>query len=516
MRHRTKLTTALVAGLVAVPAQAAGPAHRTVLLSTTTDGAPLAQPVEGAVLSGNGAAVAFATTSPAFATGDVNGGILDVFRADTAGGGRALVSQAYDGLGANGPSASPSISGNGVTVAYTSLASNLVLGDTNDSADVFASTRGGTTELVSVAADGGPANGPSSAPDISADGRIVAFVSSATNLVAGDTNGQPDVFIRDLAARTTKRMSVSSTGEQGDGASASPAINADGTAVAFSSSARNLVPKDTNKAADVFVRDADGTERVSVSTDDVQQDRAIAAPFRAAPDISGDGRYVVFDTDATSLSASDTNERTDVYLRDRRSRRTTLVSASSVNVQGNNDSITPRITPNGRFVTFESFATNLVPQDGPREDLFVRDLRAGTTSLINATDSGARRQPEPVKQLLQTAQISDDARTAIFVSAAPNILGTGGAPPSRELFRRDLLAPTVKAVGKPLRTRSMIHLTVKGSDPAAKRFLCRFDQAVAFPCGPRIAVRRDAGKLLRIRAGGPGLLWSPAIIVPLG
>jgi Tol biopolymer transport system component len=517
MRHRTKLTTALVAGLVVVPAQAAGIAHRTVLLTAAPGGAPLAAPVDSAALAGNGAAVAFATSAPSFVPGDVNGGITDVFRADIGGADRRLVSEAYDGTGANGPSGTPAISDNGLTVAYASLASNLVPGDTDDAEDVFVRTRDGATQLVSVAADGGPANGGSSEPDISADGRIVAFTSTASNLVPGDTNGRADVFVRDLARQTTKRVSLSSTGEQGDGASSSPALDADGSAVAFESSARNLVPDDTNKAADVFVHEAGGvTERVSVSTSGKQQDRAIAAPFRAAPDISGDGRYVVFDTDATSLSASDTNARTDVYLRDRRRRRTTLVSASSLNVQGNNDSITPRITPNGRFVTFESFATNLVPQDGPREDLFVRDLRAGTTALVNATDSGARRQPEPVKQLLQPALVSDDARTAVFISGASNIIAPAAAPPSRELFVRRLAAPKVRAVAPAKRSGGMVRLRVTANDPAAKRFLCRVDQAVAFNCGPRISVRRTAGKLLRIRAGGPGMLWSAAIVVPLG
>ncbi|UTI62621.1 hypothetical protein NBH00_14770 [Paraconexibacter antarcticus] len=519
MQPHTKLaTTALLAvALLTAPAAAATVPHRTVTLSTSIFGAPLTQPVLDAVLSGNGAAIAYTTAAPDAALGDLDGAIPDVFRQDTNGTGRSIVSEAFDGTGANGASLSPSISGNGLTIAFTSLASNLVLGDTDGQPDVFVRTRGGATQLVSVAVDGGPANGPSFEPDVSADGRFVAFTSLASNLVAGDTNGVADVFVRDLALRTTRRVSVSSTGEQGTRPSSGPAIDADGGSVAFQSSARNLVPDDTNHAADVFVHDAGGvTERVSVATSGKQQDRAIAAPFRSAPDISGDGRYVVFDTDARSLSAQDTNERTDVYLRDRRRKRTTLVSASSLNVQGNNDSITPRITPNGRFVTFQSFASNLVPQDGPREDLFVRDVRAGTTSLINATDSGARRRSEPVKQLLQTAQLSDDARTAIFISAAPNIVSPLPAPPSRELYLRRLQPPTVKSVGKATRSGGRLRLRVSADDPLATRFLCRVDDAVPFACGPRVAVRRTAGRNLRIRAGGPGMLWSRAITVPLG
>lgn len=518
MRRRMMLVPALVVGVAAAPAFAVSVDHRTRLLSTTATGAPLAQPVTGAALAGNGAVVVFTTTAPDAVPGDRNGAIADVVREDVKGGQRALVSEGYDGGGANGSSGSPSISGNGLVVAFSSAASNIEPGDDNHADDVFARARGQAAELVSVAADGGPANGPSSQPDISADGRIVAFTSSASNLVAGDTNGRPDVFIRDLARHSTRRVSVSPSGGQANGASSAPAINADGSAIAFESGATNLVAGDTNGVDDVFVHDTRGrTERVSVASDGTQQDQAVASPFRAAPDISADGRRVVFDSDATTLAPGDTNQRTDVFLRDRLHGRTTLVSASSLNVEGNNDSITPRITPNGRFVTFQSFASNLVPKDGPREDLFVRDLRGATTALITATDSGARRQPEPVKQLLQTAQIADDARSALFISASSNIQAPQApAPPSRELFLRRLDAPTAKVVSPPVRRGGVVRLVVGADDPVATRFLCRVDEAVAFACGPRIAVQQRAGKLLRIRAGGPGMLWSPAIRVPLG
>lgn len=516
-RRRAALVLAAASGVLAIPASATVIPHRTIPLSVTTTGTPLDGPAGDAALSGAATVAAFATTATNFVDDDHNGAIADVMTIDLPSGRRRLVSEAIDGAGANGASSSPALSGSGLRVAFVSDASNLVEGDSNGVADVFVRDRDGAMVRASVADDGSEADGPSSQPDISADGRIVTFTSSATNLVPDDTNGQPDVFVRDLDRGTTRRVSVSSTGEQATGPSSAPAIDADGSAVAFESSAANLVAGDTNGVADVFVHGSDGrTERVSVSTTGVQQDKAIAPPFAAAPDISGDGRFVVFDSDARTLYSGDTNSRTDVYLRDRRRKVTTLVSASSLNVQGNNDSITPRITPNGRFVTFQSFASNLVKGDGPREDVFVRDLRGGTTALVEATDSGARRQPEPGPgQLLQRAPISDDGRSALFLSGATNMTATATLGP-RRLFLRTLLAPSLRISGPVRHTGGELRLRVAADDPAATRFLCRVDHAVPFYCGPQVSVRRTAGRVLSIRAGGPGLLWSAAKKLPLG
>lgn len=517
MRRTVVSLLAFAGGLALVPAaSAAPPAHRTFPLTLTPFGAPLDGAVSDPALAGDATAAAFVTTATTFTAQDPNGPVADVMRIDLPSGVRRRVSEAFDGSGANGPSRSPTISASGLTVAFVSDASNLVSGDTNGVADIFVRNRDGATVLVSAAPDGSPANGPSSQPDISDDGRFVAFTSSADNLVPGDTNGVDDVLVRDLARGTTRRASVSSAGAQADGESSAPAIDADGGVVAFDSEATNLVTGDTNRVGDVFVHDADGsTDRVSISTKGGQQDRAIAAPFRSAPDISGNGRFVVFDTDASRLYRLDTNKHTDVYLRDRRKGTTTLVSASSVNVQGNNDSITPLITPNGRFVSFQSFASNLVPTDGPREDLFVRDLRSGTTSLVNATDSGAVRAPEPGPgQLLQRAPIASDGRSAVFLSAAANVTPVTSTAPIG-LFARNLTAPAVGISGHVARLGSVVRLKVTADDPAARQFLCRVDQGQPFYCGPRITLKATAGRVLSVRAGGPGMLWSAAKSVPL-
>ena len=170
----------------------------------------------------------------------------------------------------------------------------------------------GTTRRVSISSTGTQANDASDSPSISADGRYVAFHSDATNLVAGDTNGASDIFVRDRQAGTTTRVSVSSAESQGNDDSYNPSISADGRSVAFQSDASNLVANDTNGTSDIFVRDrqAGTTRRVSISSTGTQGNNN-----SDAPSISADGRYVAFPSDATNLVANDTNGTSDVFVR---------------------------------------------------------------------------------------------------------------------------------------------------------------------------------------------------------
>lgn len=514
MRAPTVLALTVAVGLLALPTADAGPPHRTILLTASAPGVPLDAAVSDAVYAGAGTGAAFVSTSSSF-TDDPNGAVPDVMAIDIPSGRRRLVSKAADGTAADGPSGNPAISANGNAVAFTSDADNLVPDDTNEQRDVFVAGHDGSISRVSVGVDGSEANGPSSQPDLSRDGHLVVFTSSASNLVPDDTNGQADVFLRDLSRGTTRRISVAADGRQGTGSSGAPAISDDGSTITYESSSSELVPNDTNGVADVFVRTSGGAvERVSISSSGAQQDKAITAPFVSTPDISADGRFVVFDSDATTLYAGDKNRRTDIYLRDRRRKTTTLVSASSLNVQGNNDSVTPQITASGRFVTFQSFASNLVPDDGPGEDLFVRDLRSGTTALINATDSGVRRGREPGGTLLQRAPIGDDGRSATFLSAAPDVVAPASPRPV-QLYFRVLTAPSLDLNGPIVRRKGVLKLRLKTDDPAAKRYLCRVDRARPYYCGPRISVRATAGRVLSVRAGGPGMLWSAAQSVVL-
>jgi Tol biopolymer transport system component len=469
---------------------------------------------ENPALSPTGKGIAFDTSATNLAPGDTNGPVRDVVAIDGTTGQRRLVSG-----GGNGPSTDPAIAAGGQIVAFVSEASNLVPGDMNGVGDIFVRDGDGPIRLVSVGLGGAPANRPSSEPDISRDGRFVVFTSAASNLVPGDTNGRTDVFRRDLLTGRTIRVSVTNRGAQANDASSAPAISADGNVVSFASRASNLVGHDTNHVPDVFVRDIrrHRTERVTVSTSGVAQNRAVIAPFTQISDVSRDGRFVVFDSDATNLVPHDENRRTDVFRRDRKTGRTELVSVSSTGYEGNNDSFAPTITPNGRFIAFESFASNLARHDGPREDIFVRDTALGTTSIVNVPAGGGTRSPELVKQLLQRPALSEDGTVAAFVSTSPNLVTPDDNGVS-DVFVRLLAPPAGKVVKRP-RPATRPVVVVSADDPLATDFVCRIDDRSPFLCR-RGSVRFPRGlspgrHVLRARAGGPGMLFDPhPLVVP--
>jgi Tol biopolymer transport system component len=271
----------------------------------------------------------------------------------------------------------PVISSDGRYLAFTS-AQPLVSGDTNGVQDVYLYDRGTRTlTRASTASGGGPSNGASLRPHLSIDGRYVVFESAATNLVAGDTNGVFDVFRHDRVTGTTVRVSVATGGGQASGTSLDAKISDDGNLVAFSSSAFDLVANDANGASDVFLRDlaAGTTTRISLSA--IGGDGDLAA---SEPALSGDGRYVAFTSLATNLVTGDTNGVADVFVRDRVAGATTRISVASTGGQSNGASSGPSLSRDGRFVSFVSGATNLVPGMTTSGRPYVRDLDAQTTT----------------------------------------------------------------------------------------------------------------------------------------
>jgi Tol biopolymer transport system component len=275
-----------------------------------------------------------------------------------------LASQSTAGAAGSGASDVPAISGNGRYVAFNSVAANLVSGDTNGRIDTFVrDLQTNTTTRVSVTNAGGQANTTAligDPPAISDDGRYVAFQSYATNLVSGDTNGAPDIFVRDRTGLTTRRVSVTNSGGQANGWSYQPAVSGDGRYVAFSSAATNLVSGDTNARRDIFVRDRVGntTARMSVTSGGVQGNGD-----STGPSINTNGRYVAFTSSATNLVTGDTNAASDAFVRDRTGLATTRVSASSAGTQGDNYSYAKDVNSAGNMVLFSSDAGNLVSGD---------------------------------------------------------------------------------------------------------------------------------------------------------
>jgi Tol biopolymer transport system component len=270
-----------------------------------------------------------------------------------------------------GESGFPALAANGSYLAFASAADDVVAGDTNGVSDVFVRDRTGTPAFtarrVSVASDGTEANGPSRRPSISDDGRRVAFVSEATNLVAGDTNGTADAFVHDLATGTTTRVSVATGGTQADGETyPEVAISRDGTTVAFASDALNLVPGLVAEVTRVFVRriDTATTEVVSVPDGGGEPDGDCGEPA-----VSADGRFVAFVCDAANLVPGDTNDVPDVFRRDRQTGRTQRVSLGEGDVEPDGPSGEPAISQNGLLIAFASAATNLLnPQSGDHND----------------------------------------------------------------------------------------------------------------------------------------------------
>ena len=346
----------------------------------------------GAVVAG---AVAISAAPAAFAS-------AESVKAD-----RAVAAQ-------RGASVSPAVSASGRYVAFTSSADDLVAGDTNRSLDVFVRDRGtGRTERVSVRAGGGQARRTllgSGQPAISGDGRYVAFTSAASNLVSGDTNGAVDVFVRDRVADRTVRVSVGRGGAQARDDSSLPAISADGRVVAFVSAARNLVAGDSNRAPDAFVRDLvrGTTERVSVSTAGAQVRQPVrqAADFR--PALSADGAIVAFASPSSELVRGDRNRAVDVFVRDRSAGTTSLVSVDSGGGQRREaDSRAPSVSADGRLVAFDSRAAFDAADANRASDVYVRDREGASTSWASpATD--ARGSDAPA--------LSGDGRYVLFAS----------------------------------------------------------------------------------------------------
>ncbi len=348
---------------------------RTVLVSAAADGGPSDGGGVNPSMTSDGRFIAFEAIADDIAPGDDNHQ-RDVVVRDMVSGRTALVSLTSDERQANEGSSTPSISEDGRYVAFVSGATNVAPGDVAGTNDVFVRDRqAGTTDIVSISStgafsDGGENFGP---PTISADGRYAAFGSRATNLVPNDSNDVTDVFLRDRQAGTTVRASVGPGGVQADGGSQTPALSANGKFLAFQSGASNLVGSPVDSPyGDIYVRDlaARTNELASVTP------AGSAGGSSSHPAMSHSGRYVVFESLASTLVQHDTNRGFDVFVRDVVNDTTRRVSVSTGGVEGNESTSgwgTPAISSNGQHIAFDSFATNLVPHDTNEVlDVFVR------------------------------------------------------------------------------------------------------------------------------------------------
>ena len=275
---------------------------------------------------------------------------------------------------------------------FHSDATNLVSGDSNAVRDGFIKdTLTGVTTLVTTSSAGAQGNGASTITSISADGRFVVFLSDATNLVSEDTNGAKDAFVKDLISGSTTRVNTTSTGGQTGGVTpygANPAVvSGDGRYIAFSSTDSTLVSGDTNGVADVFIKDilTGLTTRVSVDSSGNQSNG-----FAGVEALSPDGRFVQLYSEATNLVTGDTNGSFDVFVKDTITGKMTRVSTNSAGVEGNGDSFSNGASADGRYITFGSQSSNLISGDtNGMYDAFVKDTVSGTTIALNVDSTGA-------------------------------------------------------------------------------------------------------------------------------
>jgi cysteine-rich repeat protein len=371
-------------------------------------------------MSTDGRFIAFSSDFTNLVPGDTNDAI-DAFVHDRETGVTTRVSVGPGGVQGDSGTFLGSMSSDGRYLGLTSGASNLVAGDTNMKHDGFLVDRTtGTTRRVSVASDGTQGNDNSYFAGVSDDGRYVAFESLSTNLIPGDTNGVRDIFVRDVVAGTTERVSLTSTGQAANGISYNPSISGDGRMVAFTSRATNLVDGDSNGYPDIFVHDrvTGVTSLVSVASDGTQADWG-----SSAAQISGNGRFVVFGSGASNLTPGDINGNMDVFVRDLVAGTTERVSAPLIDLPGQELALGGAISFDGRFVAFTGAPdyrylgdTGEADHNG-KGDVYLHDRLTGETIRVSGPPGGCQGNDDS-----DGGHVSPDGRFVGFVSRATSLV----------------------------------------------------------------------------------------------
>ena len=437
-RARKRGLPALLASLVfsallvvaAAPASAA--AGDTIRASLTSTGAQIGAWSEttpsGRTISADGSRIVFESTGQLLPTDDT--GSPDIYVRDIEGDTLERASVSPTGGNTSGYSVDPVISSDGRFVAFTSFA-QLVVGDTNSERDVYVrDLQTDTTLWASVGLGGTSPNGPAYAPGISASGRYVSFLSSASNLLSPglDTNGGGDIFIRDLVAGTTEIVSIRTDGTQvGGGPGGSTAVSGNGRFVAFEHTGP-LDVQDGNARSDIYIRD-----RTTPST--IRMSEALgggdAAEGSTGVAMSDDGSVVAFGSCSDDLVANDANGKCDIFAR-QIGGPTQLASVNTSGFAGIDHSEYAAISPDGRFVAFSSSSPDVVAGDGNGLlDVFLRDLQ-GSTRLVSLTASGGQANSSSFYPA-----VADDGAYVAFTSNASNLV-TSDTNGERDVFRHEV------------------------------------------------------------------------------
>lgn len=419
-------------------------------------------------ISADGRFVAFASEASNLHPDDTDA-VWDIFVRDLRTNTVTLASRATGAAGAkgDGDAGYAAISADGRFVAFSSEATNLDPDDADDTDDVYVrDLETNTTTLVSRAGGiaGAKSDGFSYQPALSADGGVVAFVSQAANLHPDDGDGDPSIFVRDLQASTTTLASraTGAAGANADGGSLRPDISDDGRVVAFMSQSDNLDPDDDgDRDQDVFVRDLASSTTTLVSRADGATG-ASANRYSAEPTLSADGRLVAFESEGSNLHPDDGDGRYDVFVRDVGANTTTLVSRDQAGSKGNSDSYHSTMSPDGRFVAFASYATNLHPDDGDTTlDVYRRDVLGVPT--VAAAPAGP----------------------ATTTDAAPEAAATSATEPAIARLRLGSSCVRRTSAG-----RVRVPMTMRLARPGAVRI--RIDRAIGSRARSRCPTRRRA------------------------
>jgi|GEM_PF-411240 len=391
-------------------------------------------------LSDDGRYVAFASYANNLVTTPDANGTADVFIRDRQSGSNTLVSLDTTGLAAaNGFSDYPQISADGREVVFLGIPSNMTTNTATGYTQIFARDLvAGVNVLVSVNINGAQGNSYSDAFSISTNGTKVAFRSAASDLAPGDNNNTYDIYYRDLAASSAVLVSANSSGTgAANGYSDSPRISADGRYVAFGSYANNLSPADNNTRFDIYRRNLALATNELVSANGLGQ----AGNSSCGSDIfiSGDGRYVAFESYDTDLTPGASGSYQEIFLRDMTAGTNQLVSVNSSNQAANAYCILYGMSRDGRYLLFGSYANNLTANDtNNQSNLFVRDVVAGTTTLVTVNLGGTA----PANGSFVNASLSSNGRYVIFNSASTDLVAAGKVAGVTDVFVRDLLVGT--------------------------------------------------------------------------
>jgi Tol biopolymer transport system component len=360
-------------------------------------------------------------------------GLLQVALRDRATGTIDLISRSTIGAVANADSEGPSISDDGRYVTFATRATNIVAGNGAGNRQIYRRDRAtGSVQLISVSTVGQPANGDSSQPSISHDGATVAFQSVASNLVPGDTNGSPDVFYWSAQTQTVTRASVGSGGVQLNVGGMNPSVSADGSKIAFQSNSPGVVAGDNNNATDVFLYDR--VNPLVIRLLSVAAGGGFPNGPSSQPSLSFSGRIAAFQSAATNLVAGDSNGKLDVFVHDWTVGTTVLASVAPSGQPSNGDSFEASLSGSGVRVAFTSLATNLVTGSTGLQAVFLRDMSLLATAQVNRNRASIKSDGTS-----GSARLSGDGSTVTFTDFGQVMHEGFGPATQGQVYARDYL-----------------------------------------------------------------------------